>query len=192
MRILYSEFKKRLDAVNGDSSLSMATFKIGLSSFKVVVSWPSTNHGFTGAHQRPRNSRNSDLDPANVRSAGKVMATVFWDSRCDLHWLPGQGRNGYWAIVFRIIGQKFWVKWRGQRRHEGLLCIPREKVFRPVIKVNIPHVTDEKNLRLWFISVSVNVLESELSIPYHNCYNCNIKLQNTNLFLQILLQKRAK
>lgn len=32
-----------------------------------------------------------------------LSATVLFDSRCDLHRLPGEGRNGHWALLCRII-----------------------------------------------------------------------------------------
>ena len=55
-----------------------------------VVSCPSTKHGSTGIHQRPRNNRNSGLHPANVlrrwrrlsyQIGRKGYRTVFWDSQ---------------------------------------------------------------------------------------------------------------
>lgn len=53
-----------------------------------VVSWPSTKHGSTGTHQKPRYSWNwvspgkrAPKKAKTVLSAGKLMATVFWDSQ---------------------------------------------------------------------------------------------------------------
>ena len=56
---------------------------------RFCVSSLLTKHGSTITHQKRKNSLNSGLNPANLfqrrqkrfQSAGKIMATVFWDSR---------------------------------------------------------------------------------------------------------------
>jgi len=69
-----------------------------------------TKHGSITSHPRWRNSQNNRLHRVNqpkkvkiVKSAGKVMATVFWDSRRIIHinYLPSkQMINGdYYAVL---------------------------------------------------------------------------------------------
>jgi len=44
--------------------------------------------------------------PKDQRSAGKVMASVFWDAHGhNLHRLPAEGRNSYGRVLCSVIGQ---------------------------------------------------------------------------------------
>jgi len=42
--------------------------------------------------------------PKDQRSAGKVMASVFWDAH-NLHQLPAEGKNSYGRVLCSVIGQ---------------------------------------------------------------------------------------
>ena len=42
--------------------------------------------------------------PKDQRSAGKVMASVFWDAH-NLHRLPAEGKNSYGRVLCSVIGQ---------------------------------------------------------------------------------------
>jgi len=76
-----------------------------------VASWPSTKHGSTGAHQRPINSRNSGLHPANLLRRGRRLShrpdrpPLLGFTRSDLHRLFGKGKTVTGLYYSELFGR---------------------------------------------------------------------------------------
>jgi len=70
-----------------------------------VVSWPSTKHGSTGTHQRPRNSRNSGLYLANVLRKRRILSY-----RLERWWPSFSGIHKVWSTS---------TTWRRAKQSQG-------------------------------------------------------------------------
>jgi len=70
-----------------------------------VVSWPSTKHGSTGTHQRPRNRPNSGLQPANLLRRRRRLS-----HRPERWWPPFFGIHKVWSTS---------TTWRRAKRSQG-------------------------------------------------------------------------